>query len=94
MMCCNGSGKSRLVSWSYINERNKLLTFKVDSWQQKMEIRQHKIEMELQKGVWCGYQNSWNTTNAKITYEKLLLSSTNMKNPGIGLDKESGIIAS
>ena len=50
--------------------------------------------MKLQKGVWCGYQNEWNTANAKLTYDKLLHSSTNIENPGIGLDTKSGIIAS
>ena len=49
--------------------------------------------MELQKGVWCGYQNHWKKANSKITYDKLLHSSTNMENPGIGLDTQSGIIA-
>merc|ERR1712110_486959 len=37
---------------------------KVDSWQQK-------IEMELQKGVWCGYQRSWGQSNSEITYNKI-----------------------
>ena len=71
---------------------------KVDSWQlkielkqQKMEMEQKKIRLELQKGVWCGYQDAWSTGNAKIPYDKLLHSSTNIENPGIGLDTKSGI---
>ena len=59
-----------------------------------MELKQQKIEMELQKGVWCGYQDRlFQRPNAKIYYDKLLLSSTNMENPGIGLDTQSGKIA-
>ena len=56
-----------------------------------MEMEQNKIILELQKGVWCGYQDGWNTGNAKIPYDKLLHSSTNFENPGIGLDTQSGI---
>jgi len=70
---------------------------KVDSWQHMMEMeqnkikkKQRKIEMELQKGVWCGYQSSWSKSNSEISYWKLLHASTNMKNPGIGLDTQSG----
>ena len=62
------------------------MKFKVDSWQ-------HKMEMELQKGVWCGYKERlYKKANAIIPYDKLLHASTNMKNPGIGLDTQSGII--
>ena len=61
--------------------------------QNKMKMEQQKMRLELQKGVWCGYQNSWHTGHAKITYDKLLHSSTNIENPGIGLDTKSGIIA-
>ena len=50
------------------------------------------MEMEQQKGVWCGYKNLYNTANAKISYIKIMHSSTNMKNPGIGLDIVSGMI--
>ena len=64
---------------------------KVDSWQHKIEMEQQKIRLELQKGVWCGYQNEWNTANAKISYDKIMLSSTNMQNPGIGLNTQSGV---
>merc|ERR1711976_671392 len=78
---------------------------KVDSWQLKIELKQQKMEMEqnkmkmeqqkmrleLQKGVWCGYQDYWGTNNANITYNKLLHSSTNLENPGIGLNIQSGI---
>ena len=70
----------------YFKRKKNSFNIKVDSWQ-------HKIEMELQKGVWCGYQDSWYAGNAKITYDKLLHSSTNIKNPGIGLDTRSGIMA-
>ena len=86
----------------------------MDSWQQKFEIKQQKLEMEqqnilikqlkieqeqnqmrlkLQKGVWCGYQSLWTLEKAKITYDKLLHSSTNIVNPGLGLNTQSGIIA-
>ena len=58
-----------------------------------MEMEQNEIILELQKGVWCGYQDGWNTGNAKIPYDKLLHSSTNIENPGIGLNTQSGIIA-
>jgi len=78
---------------------------KVDSWQLKIELKQQKMDMEqnkvkmeqqkirleLQKGVWCGYKGQWNTGNAKIPYDKLLHSSTNIENPGIGLDTLSGV---
>ena len=63
---------------------NFSFNIKVDSWQQK-------IEMELQKGLWCGYQSDWEISNSEIPYEKLLHASTNMKNPGIGLDTQSGM---
>ena len=57
-----------------------------------MEMEQNKIILKLQKGAWCGYQDGWNTGNAKIPYDKLLHSySTNFENPGIGLDTQSGI---
>ena len=58
--------------------------FKVDSWQ-------HKIEMQLQKGVWCGYKGSWDKADSKIKYDKLLHSSTNMVNVGVPVDTQSGI---
>ena len=61
--------------------------FKVDSWQ-------HKIEMQLQKGVWCGYKGSWDKAGSKIQYDKLLHSSTNMVNVGNPLDTQSGIVPS
>ena len=61
-----------------------MFNIKVDSWK-------HKIEMGQKKGVWCGYQDRWDTANAKIPYDKLLHSSTNIENPGIGLDTQSGM---
>ena len=76
--------KVRLTSLLFLEKNN--IAFKVDSWQ-------HKMEMQLQKGVWCGYRHLWSTKSANITYEKLLHSSTNIENPGIGLDIQSGIIA-
>ena len=52
------------------------------------------MRLEFQKGFWCGYKGGrWTTAHAKITYDKLLHSSTNMDNPGLGLDTQSGIIA-
>ena len=54
-------------------------------------MKLQKMEMELQKGVWCGYKSRWSTANSKINYDKLLHSSTNMVNPGVGLDTQSGI---
>ena len=54
-------------------------------------MEQYKMRLELQKGVWCGYQNEWTTDNAKITYDKLFHSSTNIVNPGLGLNTQSGI---
>ena len=73
---------------------------KVDSWQHKIEmeqnkmkIEQQKIRLELQKGVWCGYKKTLSKkANSKIQYDKLLHSSTNMENPGIGLDTQSGTV--
>ena len=82
-----------------MQENKYILLNKVDSWQlkieikqQKMEMEQNKIRLELQKGVWCGYQDIWDTSKAKITYDKILHSSTNMEDPGIGLNTQSGII--
>ena len=72
-----------------IKER-KTLIFKVDSWQHKMEMELHKMRLEFQKGVWCGYKYRFTAADTKISYQKLLHSSTNMKNPGIGLDTSSG----
>lgn len=59
--------------------------------QNKMEMEQQKMRLELQKGVWCGYKGGWSTGNAKIPYDKLLHSSTNMEDPGIGLNIQSGV---
>ena len=60
--------------------------------QQKIEQEQKQMRLEFQKGFW--YKGGrWTTAHAKITYDKLLLSSTNMENPGIGLNTQSGIIA-
>ena len=67
----------------YFGIKKIYVVMKVDSWQ-------HKVEMELQRGVWCGYQNYWTTDDAKISYDKLLHFTTNMNNPGIGLDTQSG----
>ena len=80
------------VSKNVFSEKEKYsFNIKVDSWQHKIEMEQQKIRLELQKGVWCGYQNEWNTANAKISYDKIMLSSTNMQNPGIGLNTQSGV---
>ena len=57
----------------------------------KMELS--KTRLELQKGVWSRYRGSWDTANSKISFDKLLHTSTNMENPGIGLDPQSGQIA-
>ena len=108
MMCCSGSGKSREVLVLGPEKVIKINSFQVDSWQQKFEIKQQKIEMEqqkieqeqnkmrleLQKGVWCGYQAYFNKANEKIDYDQLLLSSTNMNNSGVGLKVGSGKILS
>jgi len=59
--------------------------------QNEMKMEQQKIRLELQKGVWCGYKDKWNTANAKISYNRIMHSSTNMKNPGIGLNTQSGV---
>ena len=64
---------------------------KIEINQLKIEINQQGIERELQKGIWCGQQDMWTSANAKISYDKLLHSSTNMKNPGYGLNTQSGI---
>ena len=61
--------------------------------QQKLEIKQHKMEIELQRGVWCGYQEKWSAPFATIPYNRIIHFSTNMKNPGIGLDTQTGLIA-
>ena len=82
------------VNKKVFSKREKYsFNIKVDSWQHRIEMEQQKIRLELQKGFWCGYKLSWNTANAKITYGKLLHSSTNMENPGIGLNTQSGIFA-
>ena len=54
-----------------------------------LEIRLQEL---TQKGVWCGYKDqlSANADWTTITYDKLLLSSTNINDPGIGIDIESG----
>ena len=57
-----------------------------------MKMEQQKIRLELQKGVWCGFRSLWRTANAKILFDKLLHSSTNIENPGIGLNTQSGMI--
>ena len=63
--------------------------------QQKIELKQERMELkmekELQKGVWCGYKEYCSCSNSKIKYDQLLHSSTNMVNPGVGLDTQSGI---
>ena len=41
-------------------------------------------------GVWCAYKDSWNGENSIITYDEPLHSSTNMNDPGIGIDLQSG----
>ena len=80
------------VNKKVFSKREKYsFNIKVDSWQHRIEMEQQKIRLELQKGVWCGYQNEWNTANAKISYDKIMLSSTNMQNPGIGLNTQSGV---
>ena len=61
--------------------------------QNKMKMEQHKVRLELQKGVWCGYQEKWSTQFATIPYKRIIHFSTNMKNPGIGLDILTGLIA-
>merc|ERR1711902_166523 len=68
------------------------LTYDVMQWIRKVKVEswQHKIEMQLQKGVWCGFRGSWSASYSKIPYDKLLHSSTNMVNVGVPLDTESG----
>ena len=58
--------------------------------QLKIEQEQNKMRLELQKGVWCGFTAEWKRAYAKIRFETLLHSSTNMKNTGNGLNIESG----
>ena len=58
---------------------------------QKVDLEILKLQKMSQNGVWCGYQDSWNADNKTITYDGLLHSSTNMNDPGIGVDLQSGI---
>ena len=46
-----------------------------------------------QRGIWCGYQDSWwaNWDHQKITYDELLVNTSTI-DPGLGygLDIDSG----
>ena len=46
-------------------------------------------ELDLStRGAWCGYRNQWNTANAVITYDSLLLNDTTIT--GTPLDISTG----
>ena len=85
--------KIELQKMKMEQKKTKMEQQKMKMKQNRMQKEQQKMSLELQKGVWCGYKLKWNTANAKITYDYLLYYSTNIKNPGIGLNTQSGIIA-
>ena len=66
------------------------LIFSIILEDSNIEDTKSDLEVQLQNGVWCAYQDQWSEGYSIITYDDLLLSSTNMNDPGIGIDIQSG----
>ena len=68
--------------FSIIQESN------IEDAKSDFEIRLQEI---TENGVWCGYKNEWDEDRSIITYDELMMnSSTNMNEPGNGLDIQTG----
>ena len=52
-------------------------------------MTQNFSELTL-NGVWCAYKDFWSAGYSRIIYDKILHVSTNMNDPGIGLNIHSG----